>query len=299
MVRVLPEITIKPHIREGKPMSKRKSKQTIIPKGSQVDPAMAKASKRQKALAVVPTQETSLIDVIARAASDPAVDVAKMEKLLEMHTKIVAKNSEDAFNIAMNRAQAKIRRIAADATNESTRGSKYATYAKLDSVLRPIYTEEGFSLSFDTAPNAPENVVPVMCYVSHIAGHTRTYHASVPSDGKGAKGGDVMTRTHAFGSGMQYGMRYLLKFIFNIAIGAEDDDGNAAGAGPKLNEEQVAEINDLIKKTDSGSGTYVSSYLGYISKLAKCTINFVEEIPASVFKDAKAVLEAKLPKAAS
>jgi hypothetical protein len=48
----------------------------------------------------------------------------------------------------------------------------------------------------------------------------------MPTDGKGAKGGDVMTKTHAAGAGMQYGMRYLLKGIFNVAIGEEDKDGN-------------------------------------------------------------------------
>jgi hypothetical protein len=51
----------------------------------------------------------------------------------------------------------------------------------------------------------------------------------MPADGKGAKGGDVMTRTHAAGSAFSYGQRYLLKLIFNIATG-EDDDGNAASA---------------------------------------------------------------------
>ncbi len=37
-----------------------------------------------------------------------------------------------------------------------------------------------------------------------------------------------MTKTHATGAGMQYGMRYLLKFSFNVAVGEDDDDGNAA-----------------------------------------------------------------------
>ena len=32
-------------------------------------------------------------------------------------------------------------------------------------------------------------------------------------------------KTHAVGAGMSYGMRYLLKMIFNIAIGEDDDDG--------------------------------------------------------------------------
>ena len=71
--------------------------------------------------------------------------------------------------------------------------------------------------------------VRVVCYVGHVGGHSRAYHVDMPADGKGAKGGDVMTKTHAVGAGMSYGMRYLLKMIFNIAIGEDDDDGNGAG----------------------------------------------------------------------
>ena len=62
--------------------------------------------------------------------------------------------------------------------------------------------------------------------------------------GKGAKGGDVMTKTHAFGSGTSYGMRYLLKMIFNVAIGEEDDDGNSASGDDFRN----AILDDLISK---------------------------------------------------
>lgn len=153
--------------------------------------------------------------------------VEQLQILQEMHFKQMAKDAEIEFNMAMNAVQAKLHRIAPDLNNKQT-SSKYASYAKLDSVLRPIYTEHGFSLSFDTAPDiAPEiELVRVRCYVSHVAGHTRTYHKDVPCDGKGAKGGDVMTKTHARGAADSYGMRYLLKMIFNIAIGEEDTDGN-------------------------------------------------------------------------
>jgi hypothetical protein len=33
---------------------------------------------------------------------------------------------------------------------------------------------------------------------------------------------------HATGSAVTYGMRYLVKMIFNVATGENDDDGNAA-----------------------------------------------------------------------
>lgn len=172
------------------------------------------------------TEQASMLAVIQRAASDPTVDMDKLERLLALRDRMEAKEAESQFNGAMSRVQSAMGRISADATNPQTR-SNYATYGKLDKALRPIYTREGLSLSFDTEP-APDGLVGMLCYVSHTAGHTRTYKAQVPSDGKGAKGNDVMTKTHAFGSGTSYGMRYLLKMIFNVAIGEEDDDGNGS-----------------------------------------------------------------------
>jgi hypothetical protein len=177
-------------------------------------------------LPVALSESATILSVIQRAAADPQCDIEKMERLMAMHERMQAKTAETEFNAALSRVQSEMGRIAADATNSQTR-SQYATYGKLDSALRPKYTKEGFSLSFGTEP-APEGMVGMVCFVSHGGGHTREYRAHVPSDGKGAKGGDVMTKTHAFGSGTSYGMRYLLKMIFNVAIGEEDDDGNGA-----------------------------------------------------------------------
>lgn len=186
-----------------------------------------------------PAQPTSLLAVVERAATNPDVDVNKLRELLQMAREERTYNAEVDFNEAMVRAQGEIGRIAADRENTQTRSS-YATYAALDRVVRPAYVREGFSLSFNTG-DAPELAVLVLCYVSHKGGHTRTYQALVPADGKGAKGGDVMTKTHAVGSAMAYGKRYLLKLIFNIAEGIdpEDDDGNGADDG-KTAEEQEA-----------------------------------------------------------
>lgn len=166
-----------------------------------------------------------------------------IERLSALQERAMDRDAEMQFNQAMNAAQSEISRIAPDLFNPQTK-SRYASYAKLDKILRPIYIKHGFSLSFNTSePLKPESVV-VLCYASHAAGHTRTYRLDMPADGKGAKGGDVMTKTHATGSALQYGMRYLLKSIFNIAIGA-DDDGNAAAGGSALSEE------DLIGKLDA------------------------------------------------
>lgn len=200
--------------------------------------------ERQESAVAVQAESATILQVIQRAAADPRCDIEKMERLMAMKERMDAKQAEADFNAALSRVQARMGRVQADAENKQTR-SNYATYGQLDKAVRPIYTAEGLSLSFGTEA-APEGFVGMVCYVSHSAGHTREYRAVVPSDGKGAKGGDVMTKTHAFGSGTSYGMRYLLKMIFNIAIGEEDDDGNAA-SGADLRDAAMA---DLLKRVD-------------------------------------------------
>lgn len=180
---------------------------------------------KQQALQQATVQPSGLVAVIERMASDPAVDVDKFERFMAMHERMLAKQSEDAFNGAMSDAQKDMRPIAADAHNPQTK-SRYASYAAIDHVLRPIYTRHGFGLSFDTGDGAPAGLIRVLCYVTHTAGHKRAYKLDMPADGKGAKGGDVMTLTHAAGAAMSYGMRYLLKMIFNVAVGEDDVDGN-------------------------------------------------------------------------
>lgn len=183
-------------------------------------------AKRPKANghALIPVNPTPL-DLLAIALQHQAgIDV--IERLTALSNQDKARQAELEFNEALNRVQNEIRRIAPDSNNPQTH-SKYASYAALDRVIRPAYSREGFSLSFNTADCAIPEHIRVICYVSK-GSHTRTYQVDMPADGKGAKGGDVMTKTHAAGSALSYGMRYLLKGIFNVAIGAEDDDGNAA-----------------------------------------------------------------------
>jgi hypothetical protein len=187
----------------------------------------------------------SLLDVILRAGSDPAFDVEKFERLVHIQRaeqdrqdargdREAELEAEAAYNTAMTEVQRQMGRVAADAANTSTR-SRYATYGALDRVVRPLYTEAGFGISFNEDVTAGAlDTVRVLAYVTHTAkgakrSHSRTFHTDISADGKGAKGGDVMTKTHAHVSATSYGKRVLMGMIFNIATG-NDDDGNAAGA---------------------------------------------------------------------
>lgn len=195
-------------------------------------------------------EAAAVISIIERASRDPSVDIDKMRQLLDMRRQMMAEEAERKFNAAMKDAQAEMRVIGADALNPQTR-SRYATYAKLDMALRPIYTKHGFSLSFDEADSPKPEHIRVLCYVAHDAGHTRTYRKDMPADGKGAKGGDVMTKTHATGAAASYGSRYLLKGIFNIAVGDEDQDGNEPQDPAAISTKQLDEVRTLLDETNS------------------------------------------------
>lgn len=248
---------------------------------------MNAVTKTEEGAGAVAEYNAGLMEVIARAARDPSVDIDKMERLIAMQERVQARDAELAFNQALNAAQSEMRPIAANASNPQTK-SRYATYDKLDRVLRPIYTEHGFSLSFDEGESPKPDHVRVLCYVSHKAGHTRTYHRDMPADGKGAKGGDVMTKTHAAGAAGSYGARYLLKGIFNVAVGEDDDDGNiGASYGPKvIDDAQWSELVTLIDKSGADTKLFCVAY----------NISSLKDLPASAFERARKQLNIKLAK---
>jgi hypothetical protein len=243
-------------------------------------------------IAVAPAPPT-MMDLIARAAADPTIDVAKLNALLDIRDreeeralKMADIEAEAAFNSAMAQVQSKLKRVAPDAKNDQTK-SLYATYAAIDRVLKPIYTEAGFAISFNEEVGAVgPDIMRVLAYVTHTApgakrSHTRTYRIDVPADGKGARGGDVMTKTHAHGSATSYGKRYLLSMIFNLAVG-KDDDGNAASGGT-ITADQAAELEALASEVGAD--------------LAKTCAHFeiekISQLPADKFDRVKAGLENK------
>jgi hypothetical protein len=207
-----------------------------------------------------PVETPNAMQLIQSAiAQGSSIDT--IERLAKLQREMVEYAAMVDFNEAMQRVQHKMRPISADATNPQTK-SRYASYSKLDKALRPIYSSEGFSLSFNTADAPLPDHVRVLCDVSR-GGHVKPYQIDMPSDGKGAKGGDVMTKTHATGAATSYGMRYLLKMIFNVAVGEDDDDGNGGGVAGSMDLNDFDRAISLIESAQSLSMlqvTFVEAY---------------------------------------
>lgn len=202
------------------------------------------AVEKTRGLPAVSPQATSLLQAITQAASNPATDIEKMERLFKMHQAMVAQEAEAAFNVAMSRAQAHIVPVATNAANTQT-NSRYAKLAAINKEITPIYTAEGLSISFDTGdvPNRPD-LQRTIAIVSHAAGHSRQYHMDLPLDDSGAKGNVNKTKVHATASSNSYARRYLVCMIFNVTT-EDDNDGNASAAS--MSEEQMADFNAAIE----------------------------------------------------
>jgi hypothetical protein len=230
-------------------------------------------------------RENAIINVIARAASDPNTDVDKLERLLAMQERVLEREAERTFNAAMREAQDAIKPVLKNRKNKETHSS-YADLEQISKLIDPVIHEQGFSLSFGTADCPYPNHYRVTCAVSHTGGFTRNYQADVPIDNKGPKGAQNKTDTHGFGSALSYGRRYLKLLIFDIAT--TDDDGRAAGNGGPINEEQVKVLNGLADAVNADKAK-LCEYL----KIAS-----LPELPALKYNDTIHLLEQKNPKAA-
>lgn len=191
----------------------------------QLEQSVALESAKQ----VAPVQQNegaAILSIIERAARDPAVDIAKMERLFDMHQKMQAQQAERSFNAAMAVVQEKLEPVGR-ATDNKFLGTKYVDLAALAEQCTPIIASNGFGLSFGTGTATNASSVRILCDVTHKDGHAKRYEIELPLDLGGKDGKTNKTALQAFGSTTTYGRRYMMLLIFNVATAAMDNDGNA------------------------------------------------------------------------
>lgn len=182
-------------------------------------------------------QQDQFLAVIERIAANPDADVNKLEKMLDMQERVMAKNAEIAFNDAMARLQTQIPVIKKTAKGHN---NKYAKYEHIEAVVRPLYTAEGFSISYDSKRNGEQ--VEYYGTICHKEGHSKTASMILPADTGGSK-----NAIQAIGSTVSYAKRYLLTMLLNIVTEEEDDDG-ASGGSKMVSEEQLAYLEKLMEQ---------------------------------------------------
>jgi len=186
---------------------------------------------------VAQSETAAILSVIERAALNPDVDIDKMERLLQMQERIVARNAKSAYAAAMSEMQKDLPTISKKGINTHTEKA-YGRWEDIHSEITPILSAHGFALTFRTST---ADKVTVTAVLSHREGHSEETSLTLPSDiGKGRN--DVQ----AIGSSISYGKRYTACAILNINLGGEDDDGKTAGDAPP----EETEVQAFVKEVD-------------------------------------------------
>ncbi len=220
-------------------------------------------------------------DQLLQLAIDKDADIDKLEKLIQLKVDCDNRESKKQYNMAMVKAQASMPVVPRDKDNNQTH-SKYSSYETILRYTKPIYTEHGFSISFFEGETSKDGHIRICANVMHMEGHTEDYFVDIPIDDKGIKGTVNKTQTHAKGSSISYGRGYLIKMVFNIPTG-EDDDGNGCTPIKHVDEEQQANIQSLIDEVKPRMQGFYKHF----------NVKDISEIPATKYKQVINQLEAK------
>lgn len=180
----------------------------------------------------------TIYEMVYALVRDPNVDPARIAQFMEIQERAENRNAEKEFIAAMTRLQPRLPRIGKDGSIDLGRGKpmKFAKFESIDRIIRPLLTEEGFSISFGTAPH--DKGITITATLSHAAGHSRTESMPLPFDT-----GPGRNNLQAVGSTISYGKRYLVCAMLNLITVGDDDDGNASSA---ITRDQQDNIEALI-----------------------------------------------------
>lgn len=239
----------------------------------------------------------SLMEVITRAASDPAVDIDKLERLIAMQERIEARNAKAAFldaKLAMRPHLPSIdmrgRIVIKDKNSgEVTQETPFARFEDIQLVIEPILTEYGFDLSFKNGLSE-EGKVRVTTILTHRDGHSEDTYFDLPHDSSGSK-----NSVQAVGSSTSYAKRYGVVSILNLRVAGQDDDGATAVPPVAISVKQYNDLLKLISATQSDQSKF-EDYLRGAKKIGPK--EGLDDLPFEHFDFAKDCLMLKAGKVA-
>lgn len=236
-------------------------------------------SESVPSLPVVQSDAASIMTVISRAASDPATDVDKLERLLGMYERITARQAEADYTAALAEMQPELPVIAERGKIDIGRGKPqaYALWEDINDAIKPLLARFGFALSFRTGHEADKIVVTGV--LSHRGGHSEQTTIHLPADTSGSK-----NAVQAVGSSTSYGKRYVACALLNITSRNDpfDDDGVMAGART-ITDAQRDELLTLAEEAGADKRAFCE-YMGCDS---------ISAIPARDYRKAKDALTMK------
>lgn len=189
--------------------------------------------------------ENSFMAMMERLATAENVDVSKIEKMMDLHERILNRNAKQAYMAAFAKMQPEIPTVI------KTGKTNNATYAKYENIVASIQEVLGkYGFGFSHRVNQTEGKIEVVCILSHCEGHSEETQFIAPADTSGSK-----NTVQAIGSTVSYGKRYTLNALLGIASKDEDTDGNAL-----VDTEQAAKIDTLLRETKADRKAFLAYF---------------------------------------
>jgi len=176
---------------------------------------------------------------------DASVDT--LERLMKIREDVKKEKAREEFFSKLNEFQARCGKITTNRVVYNKDGTvryKYATLEHLQSQIKDLLSELGFSYSFETELKE-KNLVRVSCILRHNAGHSEKSSFDIYMDTS-----SYMTDIQRMGSTLTYAKRYSLLSVLGITIEGEgeDDDGNLGQATIQERQQKEFNNNDTYKK---------------------------------------------------
>lgn len=214
-----------------------------------------------------------VLQMIERVALDPSSDVAKLEKMIELQERVMARQAKEQFDAAMLNFQIEKGVIEKASTANRT---KYAKLEHIQAIADPVLRKFGLFVRWNTS-TTESGKIRVTCICTHIGGHSETSSMDVSPDKSGSK-----NEIQADGSAITYAQRYTMKSLLGLVI-TEDNDGKLKATitqqqvkilerklsylGEDAKEKMIAHIGCDLHEIEKGAFDYWCNALD--SKVAK------------------------------
>lgn len=231
-------------------------------------------------------QPTDIMGLLSQAIAQGTA-IETIERLEQMHERMIARIAEAAFNVAKAKFHADCPPIVRRSENAqftvTTDGrqgpSKYAKLDDIAATIREPLGANGLSYSWTDAV-ITDDMLTLKCVLAHIGGHKEEASATFPL---GSLAGS--SPQQKYGSTMTYAQRYSLVSALGLTSCDEDDDGaGGTAAHEPIGEDQAKRLRSFMLdvKTD------FKAFLAYFE------ITELAQLPVSRYDEAMRMLNKKL-----
>jgi hypothetical protein len=233
-------------------------------------------------VAAAPRPEQTLLEMIARAAADPASDVDKLERLMGLYERHMAREAHTQYTQALAEMQPELPIIEEHGEITDRAGNVQSKYAKLEDIaeaIKPVLARHGFSLTFAISQDGAK--LSVTGKLSHRSGHVEATTMELPADTSGNK-----NTVQAWGSSTAYGMRYTARALLNLTSRGDDDDGQAGGTA-LITEGQLEALRALAET----AGADLRRFCEFLK------VTSLDQLPQQRYRIAEQALQDKIVQA--